>query len=246
LNRFDVIASYTNNFIFIKTRKTAGTSVEIVLSLWCSGRDVCSKISAEDEITRLSYGGSPRNFCHNPEVERAHLDIIAAGNVDDIARANRQLRKATRFRPHQSAAMVRDALPDLWESAFRFTISRHPYEVVVSQAFWALDRRFGGDASNWSDALETVLEECQYLNHELYSENGQLLVDKVLRFENLWSELGQIATERFHRTIPSVPPQAKTRHRKDHRPASEILTDNQKSRIVERCKFEFELMGYEL
>lgn len=239
-----MIASYSEGFIFIKTKKTASTSVEIVLSGWCSGRDVCTRLTAEDEIIRRDYGCGPRNFCRDPELEQLHLETISGGEVDEIARSNRMLRNHMRFRPHQSAMAVREELPDLWAKAFRFTISRHPYEVAVSQAFWKLSRRHGGDAAKWEEVLESIVETGAYANHELYMEEGQLLVDEVLAFERLWSELGQIA-ERLGKPFPDSPPRAKTSHRVDRRPAAEILTQSQKSRIAERCRVEFELMGYQ-
>jgi len=37
----------------------------------------------------------------------------------------------------------------------------------------------------------------------------------------------------------------KTRTRADHRPAREILNDEQKQIIFERCEKEFEILGYE-
>ena len=44
-----VIASHQHRFIFLKTRKTAGTSVEIALSKVCGPDDVITEISPEDE-----------------------------------------------------------------------------------------------------------------------------------------------------------------------------------------------------
>jgi hypothetical protein len=40
-------------------------------------------------------------------------------------------------------------------------------------------------------------------------------------------------------------PRANSHQRKDRRPASEILTPAQKSRIQETCREEFALYGYE-
>ena len=57
-----MIASYSHNFIFLKTRKVGGTSLEIVLSSWCRDRDICSPVLPEDEELRQQMGGSARNF----------------------------------------------------------------------------------------------------------------------------------------------------------------------------------------
>ena len=50
-----MIVSHENKFIFIKTRKTAGTSIEIGLSKYCGRRDVISPIG-KDEAIRESLG----------------------------------------------------------------------------------------------------------------------------------------------------------------------------------------------
>ena len=52
-----MIASHAHRFIFLKTRKTAGTSVEIALSKACGPDDVITVTSPEDEELRTAAGG---------------------------------------------------------------------------------------------------------------------------------------------------------------------------------------------
>lgn len=47
-----MIISHKHKFIFIKTKKTAGTSIEIALSSICDADDIITRISSEDEKTR--------------------------------------------------------------------------------------------------------------------------------------------------------------------------------------------------
>ena len=58
-----MIISHDYKFIFLKNRKTAGTSIEIALSKFCGPNDVITPISPEDEATRkeLGYRG-PQNY----------------------------------------------------------------------------------------------------------------------------------------------------------------------------------------
>ena len=61
-----VIISHRHRFIFIKTGKTAGTSVEIALSKFCGPEDVITPISPEDEATRKTSATGDRRTskCH--------------------------------------------------------------------------------------------------------------------------------------------------------------------------------------
>ena len=57
-----MIISHKYKFIFIKLRKTAGTSLEIALSQYCNKDDIITPISKDDENYRKSRGFSgPRN-----------------------------------------------------------------------------------------------------------------------------------------------------------------------------------------
>lgn len=51
-----MIVSKKYGFIFLKIRKTAGTSIEIALSRATARDDVITPISADDEILRQKWG----------------------------------------------------------------------------------------------------------------------------------------------------------------------------------------------
>ena len=88
-----MIASFSNNFIFLKTRKVGGTSLEIVLSSWCSGDDVCTALPPADERIRARFGGQKRN------------NLAPDGSV--------------RFYNHLPAEDIRRELPELWDRAYQ-------------------------------------------------------------------------------------------------------------------------------
>ena len=211
-----MIASRSLGFIFIKTRKTAGTSLEIVLSSWCSGRDICTPITPEDEEIRARYGGKARNY--------------------------RDLLGRRRFYNHMPAAEVRARLPQLWERSHRFTVERHPYERVLSRA-WFITMRTSGNPDEVGAGIDRVIADRSYLNHPVYTIDGALAVHEVWDYAEAWDRLRALA-ERLAMPLPDEWPRAKARFRKDRRPAREVLTDRQRERIYEDARFEFDLMGY--
>ena len=213
-----MIASFTHGFIFVKTRKVGGTSLEIVLSSWCSGRDIVTPIPPRDELIRADFGGSPRNF-------RAREGKPA-------------------FYNHIPATDVREALPGLWSRAFKFSVDRHPYEKVVSRAWWNVGRRGGSPEDELEAEIEQAIATRSYLNYPLYCEDGRVIVDEVWRYEEMWERLAALA-ERLGQSLPDAPPRAKGGHRRDRRPAREVLSPDQRRRIAEDARIEFELLGYE-
>jgi hypothetical protein len=235
-----MIASYSRNFIFIKTRKTAGTSVEIVLSSWCDRRDICTPINAEDEIARLQQGGLPSNFATDPSAEQRYRDAIRSKDLPTITQRYRGLNK--RFFNHMSASEIRSLLPDLWGTAFKFTVERHPYERAISRVYWNISRA-RGHPKDFDRHLDEALDRAELPNYPLYTEQGNLILDKVVRYEILWQEIAEIAANTGVQ-LPVVLPRAKSAHRSDQRSAHDILSRSQKQRIAVQCAPEFELMGY--
>lgn len=213
-----MIASFTRNFIFVKTRKVGGTSLEIVLSSWCSGPDICSPVTAQDERIRSAFGGQARNF--------------AAGDG------------SIRFFNHMPAAAIRRELPDLWAGALTFTVDRHPYEKVISRAWWNIGRRGGDAQSELAVEIERAIDSRSYVNFPLYSDGGAVLVDEVWRYDEMWHRLGLLAA-RIGVAPPLEPPRAKGGHRRDRRPARELLTKPQRERIYADARMEFDLLGFE-
>lgn len=222
-----MIASFSRNFIFVKPRKVGGTSLEIVLSAWCAEEDICSPISPEDEPLRAAFGGRPSNY-------RA-----ADGTV--------------RFYNHMPATEIQAQLPELWENAYKFTVERHPYEKVVSRAWWNLGRKgklsaltlFGSRRDRaFSAEVDRTIASQDYLNYPLYCRGETPLVDEIWSHGQLSERLHAFA-ERIGVAMPESMPRAKGKHRRDKRSAHEILSKDQRDRIYADARFEFELMGFE-
>lgn len=234
-----MIASYTNDFIFIKTRKTASTSAEIVLSSWCSADDICTPITLEDEIIRHSYGGRAMNCSFDSSEERAYQQAIEMMNPEKMVAAAQRLQKTLQFWNHMSGVEVQQRLPGFWNRAFKFCVERHPYEKVVSLAYFLAKEE---DHKDFSRKLDETIEAGLYRNYDLYTRDGRVIVDRLVQYSELDSFMRELAA-RVQR-VPVSLPRAKSRFRRDKRGAAEILSSSQKSSIQRICWEEFCIMGF--
>ncbi|MBV8977529.1 MAG: hypothetical protein JO261_05425 [Alphaproteobacteria bacterium] len=236
-----MIASFLHNFIFIKTRKTAGTTVELVLAPLCGPDDVVSPLGWSEEKSRSKEGMVCRNFLRDPQAEAQVREGLASSSRKMQAQARTLLRNAP-FYSHMTATEMRDLLPaEFWPRAFKFTVERHPYEKVVSRAYFRYDESRHG---TFADFLDFQVRRRTYSDFESYSIGGDVVIDEFLRQEKLEEDLKRLA-RRLDLRIPEALPQSKSKRRVDRRPAREILSEEQKAIVRDVCRREFELLGYE-
>lgn len=233
-----MIASFERQFVFIKTRKTAGTSVEIFLSGLCGPRDIITPIAPEDE--RMRPCGSARNYATS-ELEGAHNAAVSAGDDDAQRTVMRQLRRGGHFYNHMPASEVSAKLPEFWPRAFKFTVERHPYEKAVSMARWKIFRH--GLRDTFAEVLDRVIAGSDFDDLPRYTMNGKVAVDRIIKQEDLSGGLREIG-ERLGFHVGELP-RAKSIARTDNRPVRDILSPNQKRTIIDRCRYSFENLGYE-
>ena len=132
-----MIVSHARKFVFVKTRKTSGTSLEISLSHICGPDDIITPISFEDELVRLDQGARlPQNY--GSRGESRYREMIKARKLK-LLRAKRR----GRFYNHMPAVKIRDEIGrQAWDEYFKFSIERHPYEKV-SDRFIASANGYG-------------------------------------------------------------------------------------------------------
>ena len=72
-----MIISHKHKFIFIKTFKVSGTSMEIALSNYLGKQDIITPINLEEEILRYKKTGIfPRNYSSNQKEEKRYNRYI--------------------------------------------------------------------------------------------------------------------------------------------------------------------------
>jgi hypothetical protein len=231
-----MILSHEKKFIFIKTRKVSGTSMEISLSQFCGPEDIITPISYEDELIRLDLGGVlPQNY-GDPKEEKFR-ELIRERRDD-----NPKFKHKGRFFNHIPAVKVRKFVGDeVWNDYFKFSMERHPYEKVVSNVYYHARRK-----ENWDfdKELKRVLKNDHYIGYPMYSDGQTPIVDFFVNFENLEADLGKLS-EKLGFDVAEHYPKTKHQYRSDRRPAHELLSDDAKEIIYNRCKVEFDAFGFD-
>lgn len=228
-----MIISHKYKFIFLKTNKTAGTSIEIALSKFCGGDDIITTLRPEEEEMRknLGYCG-PQNYLI-PKSRYRFKDwrqFLFKGRKQE-------------FRNHNSAEkIIRYLGEDIWNSYFKFCVVRNPWDRMISLYYWCNKKE---PRPGISEFLETD-KSLRFQNFEIniYTINGKIAVDKICCYENLEEELEKV---RIRCGLPEkiALPNAKGSTRKDHRDYREILNKEQAEKIRQLSMDELDLLGYE-
>ena len=117
-----MIVSHQHRFVFVKTRKTAGTSIEIALAQHCGPDDIITPIDEVDEQIRRNLGHrGPQNF----EVRKKVRGIIGI--------ARRMLGKdVVRYYNHIPAGSIRDNVgAQIFDSYQKFCVVRNPWDRLI-------------------------------------------------------------------------------------------------------------------
>ena len=176
-----MIISHKYKFIFLKTNKTAGTSIEIALSKFCGAEDIITPISPVDEKIRKSLG--------YPGAQN-YLAPLSDYGFKDVLRFLTFSRKLRYFN-HISANEVRGYIGEqIWNSYYKFCFERNPWDRVASLYFFV-------HITEPRPAILTFIESGRPLilkkrGSGLYTIDGKIAVDKVCRYENIADELEQV------------------------------------------------------
>jgi len=219
-----MLVSHKKHFIFTKTFKTAGTSVESYFEQYCMPDGEWQESHPREEF--ISETG-----------------IIGYRGIkkDNLTWYN-----------HMPAKRISDLIGhDIFESYFKFTVIRNPFDKLISAFFWDYKHFF---LDNRQIAKCTIIDNFRrwiqnggiHIDRDKYLIDEQECVDYFIHFEDLHNGIKHVCN---HLSIPfeaSRIPEFKKgiRH---HRINIQDYYDNKTKQIVkEKYAWELERFGYNL
>jgi len=184
-----MIISHKHKFIFIKTRKTAGTSIEKALLSICGDEDVITLDhlhSGEQDV----FMDDARNYQGSWVPVK---ELIASQTLLDTLRVGRDWLQRPKFYNHMSACSVKCRVdPNIWNSYYKFCFERNPWDKCISFYYW--QGRGGRGLGTFRDYLlqshkRGTLDQSLPKDWRRYTFKNQLIVDDVYDFNDLSGNL---------------------------------------------------------
>ena len=212
-----MIISHKHKFIFLKTKKTAGTSIEIALSKICGEEDIITPILPEDESIRTALGyRGPQHY------------VLPGGQ---------------QFYHHCPAGVVRAHVGErVWTTYFKFCFERNPWDKVISWYFWEHRSEPRPSLSAFIRSGQAALVGGPG-GFDIYTISGLIAVDRVCMYENIDQELQRIQRELDLPELPALP-HAKSRFRRDKRHWREIFDTQDRLAVANLFHREIAHFGY--
>ena len=157
-----MIISHKYKFIFIKTLKTAGTSIEVDLNNHLGPEDISTPIYPKVD------GHIPRNY----KSKFFKKDFIN----------------------HMTACEVIEYIgKDIFKNYFSFCVEREPVDKCISH--YSMLKNSPYHRSDKTISFNDYISDGIFPNDvaKYTSEDGKLLVDKIIKYENLKQELQDVS-----------------------------------------------------
>ena len=203
------IISYSKNFIFVKTNKTAGTSLEIVLSKYCNDKDVIGQIGNDEKIrSELGYRTAQN---HKGKLsKKINLGFFIDPFLWLILKTPLKRFLHLRYSPsifsplvaennlveeHFSMSKIQKLVGEkFYENSKKITIVRNPYTQILSYYHWQF---FRNKISPKTTIYEFVKKESEFFfNNEislLKNLNGRVNFDLIIKCEEIHEGINKLS-----------------------------------------------------
>ena len=231
-----MIISNRHKFIFLKTQKTAGSSVELALSELCGPDDVITPMKCE-ENNRQPHSRGPQNYevpeAYHPPGARLLLRL-----------GMKPRRVGLEYYQHMPASELQKRMNiSDFENYKKVTIVRNAWDREVSLYFWATRRQ--DEKPSFERFVRRRVWRPEMKTFNIYSIDGHSVADTVMRYETLAEDFASFVGSLGLDHVPALP-RAKGNFRttaeRDYR---EFYTDETAEIVRQRYAREIALFGME-
>ena len=238
-----MLISHKNQFIYTKTEKTAGTSIESYFEKFCMPEDEWEFSHARDEY--VSTEG-----------------IIGYRGND--ARGKKWVN-------HMSALEIRNKIGNsIWNSYFKFCVIRNPFDKLISGFFFVEEqKRQRSFAQNLKSRAKKVIGKSEpidcikgensiarfrswlsnggsIIDRDKYLINREICVDYFIRYEDLGNGIKHVCDLLNIPFEPERIPSLKSGLRNRKIPLREFYDDQTIQIVIGLYEFEIEKFGYSM
>jgi hypothetical protein len=168
-----MLISHLHRFIYMKTLKTGGTSVEIYFERYCT--DPAKEFQA----------------LHERDSETSKWGVIGA-------RGDRFVPGRTWYN-HMPAGRVRALIgPELWNSYYKFCVVRNPYDKIVSHFWHGLppEKRLHLASADFDEVRRQFQQWLTTADHPMdrttFTISGLPVMNRYVRYEDLHAGLEDV------------------------------------------------------
>ena len=229
-----MIVMHSKKLIFLKTKKTAGSSVEFLLTKYCDDEDIITPLSEEEEkIREEMYGRKAQNY----------VIPLSKWTFSDYIRYMKG--KKVEFYNHISALKVRKYVgKETWEKYYKVCFERNPYDKVISYVYFKYHHliKEPHELNKYIDIpfLKTLIKG----GRKIYTDDKlNIIVDKVYLYEDLEHSVAEILSKigvDYSGDIPKL----KSNYRKTRISPEKILGKESIALINSYFEWEFEMFNY--
>ena len=164
---------------------------------------------------------------------------------------------------HEPATSLMNHYTDKWESYFKFSFVRNPWDLLVSNYLWSKRKYRGGPpnpplttetlkhfilnieeevkSANFLDKKSKAVWTCEQYSFLINNDN-KICMDYIGRLENFEKDFSFVA-EKIRFTYKKLPHKNKNKHK--HKHYTQYYDDETKQIVAEKYAKDIEYFGYE-
>lgn len=217
-----MLVSHRKKFIYIKTIKTAGTSVESYFEKYCMPEGEWNYSEGREE-----YYGDTGIIGYRGSIQ------------DDI-----------KYYSHMPGKEIKSHVGDeVWDRYFKFCVIRNPFDKMISLFYFMRKENqifVDPNSSDVEQFKKWILNHVKASDNYLYLIDGKVCVDFFIKYENLVNDIHYVCDRLDIPFEPAAIPRFKAGHRDKSIPISSFYDDESISIINKVYALEIELFNYKL